>query len=99
MTWNIHRLTVLGSRAQVRRFQESNWDRRLRVRHCELLETSPKRLACQFESEHPPLASLTRLSHRWALLTFLLVYEVEAKRVVGLAKGKAGQLKHWRTNY
>lgn len=99
MAWTNNRLTVLGSRAQMRRFQESNWDRRLRVRYCELLENSPRRFTCQFESEHPPLASLTRLTHRWPRLTLLLVYEVEAQRLAGLAKAKAGQLEYWQTNY
>jgi hypothetical protein len=94
-----NRLTVLGPKVQVQRFQTSNWDRGLRARHFELLENSPTRLAWQFDAERTPLDSLRRLSRRWMHLTLLLVYEVEVKRVVGLAKAKAGQLEHWEISY
>ena len=94
-----NRLTVLGSKAQVLRFLESNWDRSLRARHCELLENSPPRYACQFETERPPLESLRRLSRHWPRVTFLLVYELEAKRIIGLARAKAGHLEHWEITY
>ena len=99
MAWTNNRLTVLGSEAQVRRFQESTWDRRLRARHCELLETSPTRLACQFDTEGPLLEPLRGLSRRWPRLTFLLSYEGETKRIIGVAKAKAGQVEHWETSY
>ena len=94
-----NRLTVLGSKAQVQPFHNSNWVRRLHARHCELLETSPQRFACQFETEGPLLEPLRRLSQRWLRLTFLLSYEGEANRMIGLAKAKAGQLEHWETSY
>jgi len=94
-----NRLSALGAQAQVRRFQQSNWDRRLRGRHCELLENSPKRFVCQFETECPPVEPLRRLSWHWPRLIFVLVYEGEANRIIGLAKAKAGQLEHWETNY
>jgi hypothetical protein len=94
-----NRLTVLGSKAQVQRFQKGNWDRSLRVRHSELLESSPNRFACQFETECPPLESLRRLSRRWPRLVFVLNYEVKANRIMGLAKAKAGQLEHWKITY
>ena len=74
-----NRLVVPGSQAQVQRFQQSHWDRSLRIRHCELLENSPKRFVCQFETEHPSIESLRRLSRRWPRLTFVLVYEGEMK--------------------
>ena len=94
-----NRLTVLGSKIQVRRFQDSNWDRSLCAKHCELLENSPTRLACQFEAEGPPLEALGRLSRRWPRLTLLLSYDWETKRIIGLAKAKAGQLEHWEIQY
>ena len=94
-----NRLTVLGSRAQVQRFQKSHWDRRLRARHCELLENSDRRFACQFETEALPVQSLQRLSRAWPGLTLLLDYEVEESRIKGLAKAKAGQLEHYEISY
>jgi hypothetical protein len=94
-----NRLTVLGTKAQVRRFQNSDWDRCLRAQHAELLENSPTRLTCQFETERPPLDTLSSLSRRWPWLTWLLVYDAAANRIVGLAKAKAGQLEHWETSY
>ena len=94
-----NRLTVLGSNTQLQQFQDSYWDRSLRARHGELLQNSPRRFACQFETERPPLESLRRLSRRWPRLTFALVYEEEVKRIIGLARAKAGQLEHWESSY
>jgi len=99
MTYTNNRLTVLGSKAQVQQFQNSNCDRSLHARHCELLENSPQRFACLFETERPLLEPLRRLSRRWPRLTFLLSYAGETKRIIGLAKAKAGQLEHWETRY
>jgi hypothetical protein len=61
----------------------------LHTRHGGLLENSPQRLACQFETERSPLEPLRRLSRSWPRLTFLLSYEEETKRIMGLAKAKA----------
>ena len=94
-----NQMVVLGSKAHAQRFVASNWDRTLRARHCELLQNSPGRFACQFDTETPPLESLRRLSRRWPRLTFLLGYEMEPSRIQGLAKAKAGQLEHWETKY
>lgn len=96
--WN-NRLTVVGSKRQVRLFQKTNWDRQLRVKHVELLENSPRRFACQFENQACLLQSLKKLSRRWRRLTFLLDFENEQKRIKGLAKAEAGELEHCEINY
>ena len=93
------RLTVVGSQREVQAFQRGAWETVLAARHCELLETSPGRYSCQFETNHPPLDSLKRLSQRLPKLTLLLDYEVEAARVKGLAKAKAGSLESYRIKY
>src|SRR5437868_3923003 len=49
MKWN-NRLTVLGAKAQVQRFQKSTWNTALGARHRELLENSPCRFACEFKT-------------------------------------------------
>lgn len=98
MKWN-NRLTVLGSKRQVQRFQKSNWNTALRVRHCELLENSPTRFAFEFTSERSLPESLRKLSRRWPRLTFLLDFESEAIRIKGLAKAKAGELEHCEISY
>jgi hypothetical protein len=94
-----NRLTVLGSKTQVQRFQKSHWDRHLAARHGELLEDSPGRFACQFETESTSLERLRRLSRRWPNLVLLLIFESEEKRIMGLVKAKAGKLEHWQTSY
>ena len=93
------RLTVLGSKARVERFQKSTWNRYLKARHGDLLENSPGRIAWQFETDDPPLESLKVLSRRCPRLTILLDYEEQAQRVKGLAKAKAGVLDSYRTEY
>jgi hypothetical protein len=99
MTWCINRLTAIGSKRQVQLFQKSNWATALGARHCELLENSPARFACQFETEAPPLESLGELSRRWPRLTLLLDYEAEEERIKGLAKAQAGQIASCQLEY
>ena len=93
------RLTVLGSKARVERFQKSNWNRHLKARHGDLLENSHGRFCCQFEADDPPLESLKVMSRRWPKLTIVFDYEEQAKQVKGLAKAKAGVLDSYRMEY
>jgi hypothetical protein len=97
MTTN--RFTVIGSKRQVELFQKSNWKRHLRAWFGDLLENSPGRFACQFETESAPLESLKRLSRRSPRLTFLLDYEIEESRIKGLAKGQGAKLDHCEMSY
>jgi len=97
--WIKVRLTVLGSKGPVQSFQKSNWQRRLHARYVELLENSPRRFACQFETETPSLAPLNRLSRRWPRLTFLEDYESEQSRIKGIAKAKGEKLEHYEISY
>ena len=99
MTWCINRLTAIGSKRQVQLFRKGTWATPLGARHCELLETSPTRFACQFETQAPPLESLTELSRRLPRLTLLLDYDGESRRIKGLAKANGGKLVHYRVVY
>lgn len=97
--WCSNRLTVIGPKAQLQRFRRTRWHIPLDSRHEELLENSPGRFACQFETDTPPLEPLRRLSRRWLKLVFLLDFEVEAERSKGLAKAKGGALEKYRLTY
>ena len=99
MTCCINRLTAIGSKQQVKRFHSSRWATALGAKHCELLENSPTRFACQFETEAAPLESLRRLSRRWPRLILLLEYEVDEERIKGLAKAAAAKLEHYQIEY
>jgi hypothetical protein len=99
MTWCTNRLTVIGSKRQVQLFQKSRWATALGAEHCELLENSPKRYSCQFDSKHFLLESLRRLSRRLPRLVFLLDYEMEAERLKGLAKVEAGRIVSCQFEY
>ena len=94
-----NRLTVLGSEAQVTRFQDSHWDTLLQARHCVLLEKSPRRFACQFDTASCPLEPLRTLALQWPRLVFLLQFESEDWRLIGLAKAKAQQVQHCKIRY
>jgi hypothetical protein len=93
------RLTVLGSKARVERFQKSNWNRHLKASHGDLLENSPGRIAWQFETDDPAFEPMRKLSLRWPKLIFLLDYEVEGQREKGLAKAQAGLMAHSQFEY
>lgn len=91
------RLTVIGSKRDVRRFQKSQWETMLRVRHLDPLLLCPCRFTCQFETDDPGLKRLQTLSRRWPGLILLLDYEVA--RLKGVAKAKAGKLEHHEIRY
>jgi len=96
-TWCECRLTVIGSKRDVRRFQASRWEQTLRVRYPEPLQLSPCRFVCQFETATVPLPALARLSRSHPGLVFLLDFEIG--RIKGLAKAKAGELEHCEIGY
>ncbi len=78
--WCNNRLTVLGPKANLRRFLKTTWDLRLGARHREWIENSLRRFVCLFETDEPPRQHLRRLSGRWTKVVFLLDYEVESSR-------------------
>ncbi len=92
-----NRLTVIGPKRDLRRFQVSDWQRRLRARHADVLQFSPCRFVCQFETDPHDLKRLQTLSRRWPGLVLLLDYEVG--RIKGLAKAMAGELEHCEISY
>ena len=96
--WNC-RLTVVGPKQQVEALRESDWAEKLGARHGELLECSPRRFSWQFEADAPVMGCLSALSRRWPKLVFLIGYEIEALRVMGLAKAKAGLVQCHEITY
>ncbi len=92
-----NRLTVVGERRKMRIFQNSDWLPVFAGCHAELLELSPPRFVCYFETSRPPLPALQQLSRDYPKLVFLLEYETT--RCKGLAKAKAGRLIHHQVRY
>jgi hypothetical protein len=93
------RLTVLGTKRDVRRFQVGTWEKSLRARYCDSLQLSPCRFACQFETDGHDLKQLQRLSRLHPGLVLLLDFEALPERIKGLAKAKAGELEHCEISY
>ena len=91
------RLTVIGSKRDVRRFQASAWEKILCVRYPEPLEFSPCRFVCQFQTNTHELKRLQALSRCWGGLVLLLDFEIG--RTKGLAKARAGELEHCEIGY
>jgi len=94
-----NRFTVIGSKREIQRFQNSAWEKILRVRYLEPLECSPRRFVCQFETHAHTLQRLVALSRRWPCMVFLLDFEIASQRIKGLAKAKAGKLEHCEISY
>jgi hypothetical protein len=92
-----NRLTVIGSRHGVQRFQDSAWEQILHARHLEPLEFSPSRFVCLFQTDAPDLMRLQTLSRRWPGLVLLLDYEL--RRIKGLARASDGGLEHCEIGY
>ena len=91
------RLTVIGARRDVQRFQNRAWENILRARYCDPLQLSPGRFVCQFTTESHDLRRLQRLSRSQPGLVLLLDFEFG--RIKGLAKAKAGELEHCEISY
>ena len=95
-----NRLTVVGPASDLKQFdRKEQWTAESGSRYIELLEQSADRHAWQFETDEPPLRFLKAVSRRWRLLTFLLDYDWEDKRIKGLAKAKAGRLRNYSVIY
>lgn len=94
-----NRLTVLGAKWHVQRFQNSAWERHLRARYLEALQFSPRRFVVLFETDPHDLKRLQSLSRRWPGLVLLLDFEVTRRRIKGLAKARAGELEHCEIGY
>ena len=99
MTCCKNRLTAIGAKTGLQSFLKSRWETALGAKHCELLENSPGRFSCQFETENLPVESLKRLSWQSPRVTLLLDYEMEKTRIKGLAKAEAGKLEHYEIQY
>jgi hypothetical protein len=97
--WCHNQLTVIGPKERVKRLRDSDWAETLAIRHFELLENSPRRFASQFDTEALAIQLVERLSRQWPRLSFILHYEAEASRVMGLLKAKGGRLTHRRIRY
>jgi hypothetical protein len=97
--WTSNRLSVFGSKRQVLLFRGSNWDEHLHAQYVELMENSPMRLVCEFKTDGPPLEPLRKLSLLWTRLVFVLDYELEKRRIKGLAKAINGELEHHQLRY
>ena len=93
------RLTVLGTKRDVRRFQASAWEKSLRARYYDPLRLSPCRFVGQFETDGHDLKRLQRLSRSHPGLVLLLDFEAFPERIKGLAKAKAGELEHCEISY
>jgi hypothetical protein len=99
MNLSYNRLTIIGSPRQVKKFAGSRWKIKLGAQLDEPLEITTCRLAWQFKTASPPLEQLKALSRHWPQVTLLLDFEVEAQRIKGLAKAKAGELDHCEIGY
>ena len=93
------RLTVLGTKPDVQRFQGSRWEQRLGARYVEPLQFSPHRFVVQFEADSRGPRRLQVLSQRSPRLVFLMDYEVTRRRRKGLIRAVAGQLEHYTIRY
>jgi hypothetical protein len=92
-----NRLTVIGAKTTVRKFQRSDWERRLGAKYADLIECPPGRFVCQFETAVAGLKRLQALSRRWPGLVLLL--DFEWRRIKGLARARAGDLEHCEVSY
>jgi hypothetical protein len=97
--WSSSRLMVVGPKAAVKQFRNSDWIKTLQVQHVEELDWSQGLYICLLETHSAPVGELQALSRKWRNLTFLLDYHVESEHLKGLAKAKTGQLDYCQFHY
>jgi hypothetical protein len=95
----INRLTVFAPQKELGKFVKSYWDRSLSARFWELRENMRTRVGWQFETESSPIPSVEALSRRWPRLVLILAWENEPRRMMGLAKARAGRLEQFEVRY
>src|SRR6266404_1432951 len=95
----IIRLTVFAPQKVLTRFLKSNWERSLSGRFWELRENMRTRVGWQFETQSSPILSVEALSRRWPRLVLILEWENETRRMMGLAKARAGRLEQFEVRY
>lgn len=95
-----HRLLVVGPASDLKAFdRDADWTETLGATDIALQEHSPTRRVWQFVTESPALKSMRVISRRWSRLLFLLNYDCEDCRLVGLVRAKNGRLRHHRFKY
>lgn len=94
-----NRLTIHGPKRALDSFEKSNWLERLRGKHPELYEAGTIRRTWWFETAQSAMADVARFSERWPRLIFVLQFESEDEREVGLVKAAKGRLDQCRFNY
>jgi hypothetical protein len=99
MSWCENHLLILGAKSTLKKFQRDDWERVLRARFVELIEISPTRFVCSFETHVLPTVERTRLSRRWPTLTFVIDYEMRGKRIKGLVKLKNKKMESCAINF
>ena len=95
-----HRLLVVGPASDLKAFdRDADWTETLGATDIVLQEHSRSRRVWQFVTEAPALKSLRVISRRWPALLFLLNYDCEDCRLVGLVRAKNGRLVQRRFEY
>ena len=91
----INQLTVFAPQKKLGEFLKTPWERSLSGRFWELRENMRTQVGWQFETESSPIPSVEALSRRWPKLVLVLQWENETKRMMGLAKARAGRLEQF----
>jgi len=95
-----HRLLVVGPVSDLKAFdRDADGTEIPGATDIALLEHTPTRRVWQFVTEAPALRSLRVISRRWSRLLFLLNYDCEDCRLVGLVRAKNGKLVQRRFKY
>ena len=95
----INQLRVFAPQKELRQFLTSHWERSLSGRFWELQENMRTRVGWRFETESSPIVSVEALSRRWPKLVLVLQWENGTKRMMGLAKARAGRLEQFAVLY
>ena len=91
------RLLIAGPKAELRKFDRDAVGTEIPgATDFAVLEHSATRRVWQFVTNAPALKFLRGVSRRWPFLVFLLHYDCEDQRLVGMVRAKHGRLRQHR---
>lgn len=95
-----HRLLIAGPKQELKRFERAtNWSDIPGATDTSHLDRSRGRVVWTFVTVAPALEPIYELSQRWPFLTFILHYDCEDCRHIGLVRAKNGRLHKHRFKY
>ncbi len=95
-----HRMLIVGAKRELKKFDHGADGTDIpEATDFAVQQHEPTRIVWQFVTKSPPLSAVRLISRRWPQLTFIVHYDCEDARIIGLVRAKNGRLRLHRFKY